>query len=107
MTGQEAAGLVKSFNDAGARAWAAPSGGGPAGGQGECARAPPHTLARAPPPSPCPAALPVPTNTPPPPPSSHAVDITGAVLTKMDGDSRGGAALSVKEVGAACQPAGG
>ncbi len=43
MTGQEAAGLVKSFND--------------------------------------------------------AVDITGAVLTKMDGDSRGGAALSIKEVG--------
>lgn len=42
MTGQEAAGLVKSFND--------------------------------------------------------AVDITGAVLTKMDGDSRGGAALSIKEV---------
>ncbi|PRW50902.1 Signal recognition particle 54 kDa chloroplastic isoform A [Chlorella sorokiniana] len=42
MTGQEAAGLVKAFND--------------------------------------------------------AVDITGAVLTKMDGDSRGGAALSIKEV---------
>jgi signal recognition particle subunit SRP54 len=26
------------------------------------------------------------------------VDITGAVLTKLDGDSRGGAALSIKEV---------
>ena len=32
------------------------------------------------------------------PPSTAAVDITGAVLTKMDGDSRGGAALSIKEV---------
>lgn len=29
---------------------------------------------------------------------NRAVDITGAVLTKMDGDSRGGAALSVREV---------
>lgn len=29
---------------------------------------------------------------------NKAVDITGAVLTKMDGDSRGGAALSVREV---------
>ncbi|KAI3427161.1 hypothetical protein D9Q98_007098 [Chlorella vulgaris] len=29
---------------------------------------------------------------------ADAVDITGAVLTKMDGDSRGGAALSIKEV---------
>ncbi|EFN56751.1 hypothetical protein CHLNCDRAFT_48710 [Chlorella variabilis] len=28
---------------------------------------------------------------------NEAVDITGAVLTKMDGDSRGGAALSIKE----------
>jgi signal recognition particle subunit SRP54 len=27
-----------------------------------------------------------------------AVGITGAVLTKMDGDTRGGAALSVREV---------
>jgi signal recognition particle subunit SRP54 len=26
------------------------------------------------------------------------VDISGAILTKMDGDSRGGAALSVREV---------
>lgn len=26
------------------------------------------------------------------------VGITGAILTKLDGDSRGGAALSVKEV---------
>ncbi len=42
MTGQEAAGLVKTFND--------------------------------------------------------AVDLTGAILTKMDGDSRGGAALSVRDV---------
>lgn len=31
--------------------------------------------------------------------AASAVDITGAVLTKMDGDSRGGAALSIKEVG--------
>mmetsp|Transcript_29640 Transcript_29640/g.72224 ORF Transcript_29640/g.72224 Transcript_29640/m.72224 type:complete len:614 (+) Transcript_29640:175-2016(+) len=30
---------------------------------------------------------------------SDAVDLTGAILTKMDGDARGGAALSVKEVG--------
>ncbi|PSC75432.1 Signal recognition particle 54 kDa, chloroplastic [Micractinium conductrix] len=29
---------------------------------------------------------------------NDAVDITGAVLTKMDGDSRGGAALSINEV---------
>ncbi|GFR45739.1 hypothetical protein Agub_g7155 [Astrephomene gubernaculifera] len=29
---------------------------------------------------------------------NEAVDITGAILTKMDGDSRGGAALSVREV---------
>eukprot|EP00887_Chlorella_sp_A99_P001287 scaffold14.g1287.t1 len=29
---------------------------------------------------------------------NEAADITGALLTKMDGDSRGGAALSVKEV---------
>ncbi|GLI66763.1 hypothetical protein VaNZ11_010730 [Volvox africanus] len=29
---------------------------------------------------------------------NDAVDITGAILTKMDGDSRGGAALSVREV---------
>lgn len=29
---------------------------------------------------------------------NEALDITGAVLTKMDGDSRGGAALSVFEV---------
>jgi signal recognition particle subunit SRP54 len=28
----------------------------------------------------------------------HAVDLTGVVLTKIDGDARGGAALSVKEV---------
>jgi len=28
------------------------------------------------------------------------VDISGAILTKMDGDSRGGAALSVREVSA-------
>ena len=28
---------------------------------------------------------------------NEAVEITGAVLTKMDGDSRGGAALSVRE----------
>lgn len=27
------------------------------------------------------------------------IGITGAILTKLDGDSRGGAALSVKEVG--------
>jgi signal recognition particle subunit SRP54 len=27
------------------------------------------------------------------------VDISGAILTKMDGDARGGAALSVREVG--------
>jgi signal recognition particle subunit SRP54 len=26
------------------------------------------------------------------------VGITGAILTKLDGDSRGGAALSIKEV---------
>lgn len=26
------------------------------------------------------------------------IGITGAILTKLDGDSRGGAALSVKEV---------
>eukprot|EP00198_Chlamydomonas_reinhardtii_P007983 XP_001697320.1 chloroplast SRP54 subunit of signal recognition particle [Chlamydomonas reinhardtii] len=29
---------------------------------------------------------------------NEAVDISGAILTKMDGDSRGGAALSVREV---------
>jgi len=29
---------------------------------------------------------------------SDAVDLTGAILTKMDGDSRGGAALSINEV---------
>jgi signal recognition particle subunit SRP54 len=29
------------------------------------------------------------------------VNISGAILTKMDGDSRGGAALSVREVRAA------
>jgi len=29
---------------------------------------------------------------------SEAVDLTGAILTKMDGDSRGGAALSINEV---------
>lgn len=28
----------------------------------------------------------------------EAVEVTGAVLTKLDGDSRGGAALSVKAV---------
>ncbi|KAJ9509180.1 hypothetical protein QJQ45_001668 [Haematococcus lacustris] len=33
------------------------------------------------------------------------VDISGAVLTKMDGDSRGGAALSVREVGGRAQKA--
>jgi signal recognition particle subunit SRP54 len=29
---------------------------------------------------------------------NDAVDVTGAILTKLDGDSRGGAALSVKAV---------
>ena len=29
---------------------------------------------------------------------NEAVEITGAILTKMDGDTRGGAALSVREV---------
>ena len=29
---------------------------------------------------------------------SVEIGITGAILTKLDGDSRGGAALSVKEV---------
>ncbi|XP_019098432.1 PREDICTED: signal recognition particle 54 kDa protein, chloroplastic isoform X2 [Camelina sativa] len=31
-------------------------------------------------------------------PINVAIEITGAILTKRDGDSRGGAALSVKEV---------
>jgi len=30
------------------------------------------------------------------------IGITGAILTKLDGDSRGGAALSVKEVCLSC-----
>ena len=29
---------------------------------------------------------------------ADAIDITGAILTKLDGDTRGGAALSVREV---------
>ncbi len=34
--------------------------------------------------------------------AGEQVGITGAILTKMDGDARGGAALSVREV-SACQ----
>ena len=34
----------------------------------------------------------------PPPPSMNQLDIDGVMLTKLDGDARGGAALSVKAV---------
>lgn len=131
MTGQEAAGLVKAFNDAGALCmpccavlWYAVRQGAGGRGQGwlkprsdavalwvHCAVPPGNMLCCADMPWPavhamlhCMCWLAHPgTN------SQHtgdcptpiAVDITGAVLTKMDGDSRGGAALSIKEVGAA------